>query len=64
MKIRKYRKRITVLENKVDSELIKDVKKWFSYRFCKTVYDSQTSLGYINNKIKGIIGMVKKNNIV
>tara|TARA_Y100000741_G_scaffold85279_1_gene62792 strand:- start:4170 stop:4427 length:258 start_codon:yes stop_codon:yes gene_type:complete len=50
--------RMTILENKVDGELIKECKKMGSHiDFVETVYDNvKHPLGYINNKIKGIIG--------
>lgn len=50
--------RMTILENKVDGELIKECKKMGSHiDFVETVYDNvKHPLGYINNKIKSIIG--------
>tara|TARA_B100000575_G_scaffold276965_1_gene262862 strand:- start:578 stop:829 length:252 start_codon:yes stop_codon:yes gene_type:complete len=50
--------KIIILENKVDGELIKECKKMGSHiDFVETVYDNvKHPLGYINNKIKYIIG--------
>lgn len=61
-KLENIEKRITVLENKVDGELIKECKKMGSHiDFVETVYDNvKHPLGYINNKIKGIIGTEEK----
>ena len=50
--------RMTILENKVDGELIKECKKMGSHiDFVESVYDNvKHPLGYINSKIKSIIG--------
>jgi len=57
-KLDNIEERITILENKVDRELIKECKKMGSHiDFVETVYDNvKHPLGYINNKLKSIIG--------
>ena len=57
-KLENIEKRIDILENKVDGEIINECKKMGSHiDFVETVYENvKHPLGYINNKIKSIIG--------
>lgn len=57
-KLEDIENRMTILENKVDGELLQECKKMGSHiDFVENVYDNvKHPLGYINNKIKSIIG--------
>lgn len=54
--------KVDKLENKLDKEIIKECQKMGSHiDFVENVYDNvKYPLGYINNKIKSIIGKEEK----